>query len=50
VATEIAKGCSQQLAERRVLNLYGHTLPSAALSEGAETLTTQFMKCVDEKS
>jgi hypothetical protein len=49
VATEIAKGCSRELAEQCVLYAHGHTLPRSNVVKGAEdTLTTRFMKRVDD--
>jgi hypothetical protein len=48
VATEIAKGCSRELAEQRVMYQYGNTLPRSSIIKGADTVTTRFMKRCDD--
>jgi hypothetical protein len=49
VATEIAKGCSHELAEQHVMHQYGNTLPRSDLLKGAgDTLVTTFMAKCDQ--
>jgi hypothetical protein len=47
VAAEIEKGCSQVVAETRVTERWGSTLPRSTISKG-ESLITSFMAAVDE--
>jgi len=48
VATEIAKGCSRELAEQRAMYQYGNTLPRSNVVKGIDTVTTRFMKRCDD--
>jgi hypothetical protein len=49
VAKEMAKGCSRELAEQKVMYAFGRTLPRSDIAEGmVDTVTTRFMKRVDD--
>jgi hypothetical protein len=49
VATEIAKGCSRELAEQKVMYAYGNTLPRCDILKSAgDTLVTSFMAKCDQ--
>jgi hypothetical protein len=49
VADQMAKGCSRELAEQRVMYAYGNTLPRSNVVKGAgDTLVTNFMAKCDQ--